>query len=422
MAGLSLSLLLVALGLVVWRALDDPYVATPGAEPGAAPTARPGQAAAALADLEAAISSGDAEAAAALAPDDDPAAGRRLRDVVENAADLGLEGVTLRYVDQEGGTDPQGAWRAVVDVTWQVAGFDPAPARSEVVFALRNVTGGSDGTNGTEGSSERVTVTAAGVAGGRAPLWLTDDLRVRRTDSRVVAVAGSARDLARYDRLAKRAVPVVRRVLPGIGRGLVVEVPRTAAGLDAALGVDEGTYAEVAAVTTSPDGEVVDGGPLHVLVNPAEMDRLEPVGAQVVMSHEAVHALTEAPTSRAPLWLVEGFADYVALRDVDLPDTTLASQVVAQVRESGMPQALPGPTDLGVGAPYLGAAYEAAWLATRELARAGGQDALLELYRVVGAGEDFDTAVRDVVGIDPAELTRRWRDELRSLADEAGAA
>lgn len=418
MAGLSLSLLVV-LGLVVWRALDDPYVASPGAEPGAAPTARPGQAAAALADLEAAIASGDAEAAAALAPDDDPAAGRRLRDVVENATDLGLEGVTLRYVDQDGGTDPQGAWRAVVDVTWQVAGFDPAPARSEVVFALRNVT---DGADADADSSERVALTAAGVAGGRAPLWLTDDLRVRRTGSRVVAVAGSARDLARYDRLAKRAVPVVRRVLPGIGRGLVVEVPRTAAGLDAALGVDEGTYSEVAAVTTSPDGEIVDGGPLHVLVNPAEMDRLEPVGAQVVMSHEAVHALTEAPASRAPLWLVEGFADYVALRDVDLPDTTLASQVAAQVRESGVPAALPGPTDLGVGAPYLGAAYEAAWLATRELARAGGQDALVELYRVVGAGEDFDTAVRDVVGIDPAELTRRWRDELRSLADEAGAA
>ena len=411
MAGLSLSLLVV-LGLVVWRVLDDPYVATPGADPGAAPTARPGQAAAALADLEVAISRGDAAAAAALAPEDDPAAARRLRDVVENAEDLGLEGVTLRYVDQDGGTDPQGAWRAVVDVTWQVAGFDPAPARSEVVFALRNVAEGD----------ERVAVTAAGVAGGRAPLWLTDDLRVRRTDSRVVAVAGSARDLARYDRLARRAVPVVQRVLPGTGRGLVVEVPRTAAGLDAALGVDEGTYADVAAVTTSPDGEVVDGGPLHVLVNPAEMDRLEPVGAQVVMSHEAVHALTRAPTSRAPLWLVEGFADYVALRDVDLPDTTLAAQVVDQVRESGVPEALPGPTDLGVGAPYLGAAYEAAWLATRELARAGGQDALVELYRSAGAGEDFAAALREVAGISQAELTRRWRDELRSLADEAGAA
>ena len=51
MAGLSLSLLVV-LGLVVWRVLDDPYVATPGADPGAAPTARPGQAAAALAKAQ----------------------------------------------------------------------------------------------------------------------------------------------------------------------------------------------------------------------------------------------------------------------------------------------------------------------------------------------------------------------------------
>ena len=37
------------------------------------------------------------------------------------------------------------------------------------------------------------------------------------------------------------------------------------------------------------------------------------------MSHEAVHVATEAARSTMPLWLLEGFADYVALRDVDLP-------------------------------------------------------------------------------------------------------
>ncbi|NYD58451.1 hypothetical protein BKA08_002689 [Nocardioides marinisabuli] len=410
MVGLSLSLLLVVVGLA-WRALDDPYVATPGGS--AAPTARPGQAALALADLEAAIERGDAAAAAALAPSGDADAADRLRAVVENAEDLGLEGVTLRYVDQDGGTDPTGAWQAVVDVTWQIAGFDPAPARSEVLFALRNV---------TEPTGDRVAVTAAGAAGGRAPLWLSDDLRVRRTDSRVVAVAGSQRDLARYDRLARLALPVVREVLPEVERRLVVEVPRTAAGLDAALDADEGTYADIAAVTTSPDGEVREAGPLHVLVNPSEMGRLKQVGAQVVMSHEAAHALSDAPMSRAPLWLVEGFADYVALRDVDLPDTEVAAQLADQVQENGLPDDLPGPAELGVGAPYLGASYEAAWLATRELARAGGEDALVELYRSVGAGDDLDAALRDVVGLSRDELVARWRDAMRSLAEQADAA
>ena len=373
--------------------------------------ARPGQAADALGALERAIASGDAEAAAALAPADDPAAAELLRAVVENAAAIGLEGVTLRYVDQDGGTDAAGGWRADVDVTWQVAGLDPAPARSEVTFALRDEAG------------QRVAVTAAGVGGSRAPLWLTDDLQVRRTASRVVMVAGDRRDLARYDRLAREALPVVRRVLPDAEAGLVVEVPRSAAALDAALGADEGSYAAVAAVSTSPDGEVTDSSPVHVLVNPEEMARLDRVGAQVVMSHEAVHALTDAPTSRAPLWLVEGFADYVALRDLALPDTRLAAQAVEQVRQEGLPEALPGPAELGVGAPYLGASYEAAWLATREVARAGGEDALVRLYRRAGRGEDVETLLEEVAGLSSEELVRRWRAELSSLvAIDEGAA
>ena len=37
------------------------------------------------------------------------------------------------------------------------------------------------------------------------------------------------------------------------------------------------------------------------------------------MSHEATHVATDAALSTMPLWLLEGFADYVALRDVDLP-------------------------------------------------------------------------------------------------------
>lgn len=126
--------------------------------------------------------------------------------------------------------------------------------------------------------------------------------------------------------------------------------------------------------------------------------------------------------SRAPLWLVEGFADYVALRDVDLPDTEVAAQLAEQVQESGLPDDLPGPAELGVGAPYLGASYEAAWLATRELARAGGEDALVELYRSVSAGDDLDTTLREVVGLSRDELVERWRDAMRSLAEEAEAA
>ena len=67
---------------------------------------------------------------------------------------------------------------------------------------------------------------------------------------------------------------------------------------------------------------------------------------QVVISHEATHLATDAPlTSGVPLWLLEGFADYVALHDVDLPITTTAGQIIQQVRTDGAPDHLPGPAE-----------------------------------------------------------------------------
>ena len=55
---------------------------------------------------------------------------------------------------------------------------------------------------------------------------------------------------------AEAAVPVVRDVLPQWRGRLVVEVPASEAGLDAALAADPGTYANIAAVTASVDGTV----------------------------------------------------------------------------------------------------------------------------------------------------------------------
>src|SRR3546814_6597486 len=78
-----------------------------------------------------------------------------------------------------------------------------------------------------------------------------------------------------------------------------------------------GDYANIAAVTTTVDGSLSPSAPVHVFVNPQMWAGLKPQGAQVVMSHEAVHVVTGAAiTSGVPLWLLEGFADYVALRDV----------------------------------------------------------------------------------------------------------
>jgi hypothetical protein len=213
---------------------------------------------------------------------------------------------------------------------------------------------------------------------------------------------------------------VVRDVLPRWDGKLVVEVPASEAGLDAVLAAQPGSYTGIAAVTASVDGSITPRSQVHVFVNPEVYDDLEPVGGQVVMSHETTHLATRAPlTSGVPLWLLEGFADYVALHAVELPITTTASQIIAEVRADGVPDHLPGPAEFGSGATHLGATYESAWVACLVLADARGQDALVRLYLAVSGGRDFDTQLGKEFGLTADQLTRRWQQRLRQLAAAA---
>jgi hypothetical protein len=135
-----------------------------------------------------------------------------------------------------------------------------------------------------------------------------------------------------------------------------------------------------------------------------------------VISHEAVHVATGAARSDLAPWLLEGFADYVALRDVALPLRTSAGQIIREVRRSGVPEALPGPADFATGARHLGATYESAWLACVVLVDAGGERALVGLYHDASSGIPMGKALRQRFGFTEAALTRRWQHRLRVLA------
>jgi hypothetical protein len=235
-----------------------------------------------------------------------------------------------------------------------------------------------------------------------------------------LVLATSAQEADQVARRADAAVPVVRAVFPRWRGGLVVEVPSSEEGLDAALAQDPGTYADIAAVSASVDGTLTPDSQVHIFVNPAVYDGLDPVGAQVVMSHEATHVATRAPlTTGLPLWLLEGFADYVALHDVDLPLSTTASQIIQQVRKDGAPDQLPGQADFDQTSTHFGAAYESAWLACLVLADAGGQEHLVQLYEQVSHGRDLDQRLHALFGLDEHQLTVRWRQRLQALASGA---
>jgi hypothetical protein len=215
-------------------------------------------------------------------------------------------------------------------------------------------------------------------------------------------VVGHHASPAALDELARRADTAGRRVSEVLGRPVrpLVVVPasaREAAGLARAERLD-GLAA------------VADRG--RVIVVPETFARLNAVGKDVVLTHELTHVA--AGTRGLPVWLYEGFADYVAYRDAGLPVRTAAAELAGDVRAGRLPAGLPGPAAFaadGRDPVRLARAYQEAWLACRFLADRFGEETLVRLYRDAQAG-GVDRALASL-GLSAATLTARWRAYVR---------
>ncbi|RYC05302.1 hypothetical protein [Nocardioides zhouii] len=377
-------------------------------EPGVVDVQRASPAAAAqvLRDFVAAVDAEDADALAALAPVGDDAAADLLTGIGSDLPELDLRQVSARYVDQVGTVAEDGSWTALTELTWQFGSFDAEPSQGEVLVSFA-----------PSGDGLGITGFGAGAtsARGRVPLWLHGDLSVSGAPGVLVLVDGSRADAAEVVARVERGIAVVRRVLPAWRAPVVVEVPASAADLDETLGVAPGTYAGIAAVTATAGSGTDDEAPVHVFVNPEVTAGLRRAGAQVVMSHELVHVATDAARSGTEPWLVEGFADYVALRDTGLPDRTTLGRAIAAVRRDGAPDGLPTAADLGTQAPDLQARYEEAWLACRIIAERLGERGFVAVYDAAGSGTPVTSALGRR-GLPVSELVRLWRARLELVA------
>lgn len=371
-----------------------------------APRASPRDAADALALFVSGVGSRDADALGGLAPGRDAGAVDRLAGIADTAAALDLRAVTARYVDQVGTVATDGTWSGTVELSWQVARLDAAPARAEVVVTF---TPDDDG----------LAIAGFGAGGAaRVPLWLRGRLAVATAPGVLVMVDGTGpqgeAEAEAVVRRVERGIDVVRRVLPGRVGPVVVEVPASAGDLDETLGVRPGTYAGIAAVT-APVGSVADeDGPVHVFVNPEVTSGLRRAGAQVVMSHELVHVATDAVRRPVEPWLLEGFADYVALRDTRLPDQVALGRAIEAARRDGVPANLPSAADFDTRAEDLQARYEEAWLACRIIAERLGERGLLSVYDQASDGRPVDRILA-ASDLDADDLTGLWRDRLAQL-------
>lgn len=393
----------VALGLAVLLALGG-CRAGPGPEParsvssplGSAGTVA-GRVADALAALTRAVTTGPA-----------PTQGPFASTLARNARALRVENLSFRYAG-DASTDASGGVTALADVSWRLAGVDRRVTTTRVTVRLDSTTGrpaaaGRDGWR----------VASISGAGERWPLWLAGPVAVRRAPGVLALVAGEGRsarwEARRTARLGERALVVVRRVLPRARRPLVIEVPATTASLRDHLSGSIGEYDDVAAVTTTADARTDADAPVRVYLDRTVFDPLGARARLVVLAHETTHLETGAATAVLPLWLLEGFADHVALRDVGLPLTTLAAHALAAVRRDGPPVRLP--PDAAFGGAGAEAAYEEAWLACRVLVERGGERRLVRLDRAVTDGEPVGRALHRIFGTSQRSLTLTWRSRL----------
>ena len=335
--------------------------------------------------------------------------GEALAAVVGNVDRLGLDRIALRYVDSSDAPLPAAqrdrwgpdAWVADVQVTWRLRGRDARPSTVEAPFVLSG--GPQPGFLGVRSTPDQ-----------RVPLWLTGRLYARGTP-RTFVEATSPAEARRLSREAVVAVRTVNRTLPRWQGGLVLEAPATAGAFSSASGLPPAQASGIAAVTTTTDTGGDARSPVHVYLNPRVFGPLGPRGQQIVVSHEATHVAVGAATTSLPLWLSEGYADYVALRFSRLPATVLGSQIRELVRKHGLPTHLPGQDEFAGDNPDVGAWYEGAWLAVRVLGERYGAEAVHRFY-VEAEAHGVPGAFRDVLHTTPRAFVALWRQELRDLA------
>jgi len=339
----------------------------------------------------------------AVAPEAQALRAAQLREF-ENLADVPLRSWEYRL----GKVARQGARTvAQAELRYRIEGYDTTPVTAARTLELAE-----------RGGRWRLTADRAAKDGAQE-LWQQGRVQVVRGSHSLILGVGQDRDRLRSIAVtADRAVPAVWGVWPDEWAGrVVVLVPASLDAMGALLGAPAAGYRGIAAVTTGAAG----GSPAdRVIVNPQAYGVLGAFGQRVVITHETTHVATRAHTSATtPMWLSEGFADWVAYRGTGRTAEQAAPELQRAVRRGDVPDVLPADKDFSFGgdADSLGRAYEGGWLACELIVARWGEKRLIAFYRAVGGGEHRATAVTkafsEVLGTKPEDFTVRWREYLR---------
>jgi hypothetical protein len=178
--------------------------------------------------------------------------------------------------------------------------------------------------------------------------------------------------------------------------------------------VQSRNLSDVAAVTSS----AIEAGPLHhllgnrIIVNTSLVKGYRTLDLQVVLTHEMTHVATRGIGVGVPLYLVEGFADYTALRPLDAPVRITRPSLALAVRAGRFTGRLPTRSQL-VGSDAA-LAYDEGSTFCLWVASTFGERKLQALYSSFGdlstdaTRQDEDRRFRRVLGASRAAAETRW--------------
>ncbi|BAX97229.1 hypothetical protein MSTE_01913 [Mycobacteroides stephanolepidis] len=144
---------------------------------------------------------------------------------------------------------------------------------------------------------------------------------------------------------------------------------------------------------------------------------LPPDQFRVVLRHELFHAAARTVTGdHAPLWLVEGVADYNGRRGSGTPFRNAAPTLASALAAGRIPDHLPTDDDIESPGTKRTQAYEEAWSVAQYVAETFGEPKLVQLYRygAAVAPSAQGVAIQQALGIDEPTLVRQWQSWLCS--------
>jgi hypothetical protein len=244
-------------------------------------------------------------------------------------------------------------------------------------------------------------------------IWDGGPLRSVSTQRTLVVYHPGNRALARrLLRAAERAYTQIAASWSGPWeRKVVILVPKDQNEAERLVGTSD--LSKVAAVASSSieSGAVERVLGNRIVVNTSNIDTYDSLNLQVVTTHEMTHVATRTLGSGVPLFLVEGFADYAALRPIDQPLSVTRPALAKEVAQGRFDGQLPSDDDFR--ASDWAEAYDEASSFCLWVATTFGSAKLQQLFRSFAGSQkpspqQQDTRFRQVLGIPERTAESRW--------------